>query len=88
MFEGNIGLAGHNRGYTNNYFANLKDLKKDDDILYSYNGQIKKYKVESHIIIEDTNWSYLQETEENYITLITCVENEPKYRRCIQAKEV
>ena len=26
-------------------------------------------------------------TEENRITLITCVENEPEYRRCIQGIE-
>ena len=26
-------------------------------------------------------------SEENKITLITCVENEPKYRRCVQAVE-
>ena len=39
-------------------------------------------------IIKDTDWSYLQETKENKLTLITCVENEPKYRRCIQAIEI
>ena len=26
---GNIGLAAHNRGYKNNYFQNLKELKKN-----------------------------------------------------------
>ena len=29
----------------------------------------------------------LKNTDENKITLITCLENEPEYRRCIQAIE-
>ena len=38
-------------------------------------------------IIKDTEWEYLDNTEENMLTLITCVENEPEYRRCVQAVE-
>ena len=30
---GNIGLAAHNRGYKNNYFQNLKELKQNIDVL-------------------------------------------------------
>lgn len=86
-FVGNVGLAAHNRGYTNNYFENLKNLKAGDEIRYYYQGQKKIYVVEKQKIIEDTDWSILEETEENRITLITCVENEPAYRRCIQAIE-
>ena len=39
-------------------------------------------------VIEETDWSYLQETEDNRITLITCVANKPKNRLCVQAVEV
>lgn len=85
--EGNIGLAAHNRGYKNNYFENLKKLKEGDEIIYHYKGKIQKYNVINSCIIEDTDWSYLEKTEENKITLITCVENEPKYRRCVQGIE-
>ena len=45
------------------------------------------YEVKTMEIIENTDWSYLKNTEDNRITLITCVENEPKYRRCIQGIE-
>ena len=85
--EGNIGLAAHNRGYPKNYFQNLKKLKEGDEIIYKYNEFEKIYIVKIHKIIKDEDWSYLQNTEENTITLITCVENEPIYRRCIQAVE-
>ena len=84
---GNIGLAAHNRGYKNNYFENLKKLKQGDKIIYNYKDFSKVYIVEKHEIIKDTDWSMLENTEENTITLITCVENEPEYRRCIQGIE-
>lgn len=84
---GNIGLAAHNRGYKNNYFKDLKKLKTGDEIKYKYKDFEKTYIVEEHKIIKDTDWSSLENTEENKITLITCVENEPEYRRCIQGIE-
>lgn len=85
--EGNIGLAAHNRGYKVNYFENLKKLDYGAEIIYKNKDFKKVYKVETIEIIKNTDWSYLEETEENTITLITCVENQPEYRRCIQGKE-
>ena len=85
--SGNIGLAAHNRGYDVNYFANIKKLKEGDEIVYKYNDFQKTYIVLKNIIITDTDWSYLKPTEKDSITLITCVENEPHYRRCIYAME-
>ena len=85
--NGKIGLAAHNRGYKNNYFENIKKLKEDDSIFYNYKGKIKEYKVEKISIIKDTDWNCLENTEKNIITLITCVENQPEYRRCIQGRQ-
>lgn len=85
---GNIGLAAHNRGYKQNYFKNLKKVKIDDEIIYKYENFEKRYIVKKIEIIENTDWSYLEKSEENKITLITCIENEPKYRRCVQGVEI
>lgn len=85
--DGNIGLAAHNRGYKNNYFARLKELKNGDSIIYYYKGEKREYIVDKHCIISDEDWSYLEKSEKNNITLITCVENEPNYRRCIRGIE-
>ena len=85
--NGNVGLAAHNRGYKNNYFQKIKELKEGDSIFYTYKGETKKYLVTKHVIIKDTDWTYLEDTDKNTITLITCVENEPEYRRCIQGEE-
>ena len=84
---GNVGLAAHNRGYNVNYFANLKKLKEGDEIIYKCYGFERTYVVTKNLIITDEDWSYLEKTEKNTITLITCVENEPMYRRCIQGEE-
>ena len=85
--KGNIGIAAHNRGYDVNYFQNLRLLKEGDEIKYKYNQYENTYEVTKNIIIKDTDWQYLENTEENTLTLITCVENEPNYRRCVQAVE-
>ncbi len=85
--NGNIGLAAHNRGYKNNYFAKIKNLQEGDIIYYVYEEKTKKYEVINQNIIKDTDWYCLENTEENMLTLITCVENQPEYRRCVQAKE-
>lgn len=49
---------------------------------------IKKYKVETNIVIKETDWSYIGNTKDNRITLITCEENKREYRRCIQGIEI
>ena len=85
--EGNVVLAAHNRGYDVNYFKDLKKLEKGDEIKYRYNEFEKIYEVEKCRIIKDTEYECLEETEDNRLTLITCVENQPEYRRCIQAIE-
>ena len=86
--DGNIGLAAHNRGYPVNYFKDLKKLKKGDFVFYQYQDFICCYQIENMVVIKDTDWTYLENTKDNTITLITCVENEPEYRRCIQAIQI
>ena len=78
--EGNVGLA-------ITYYKDLKLLKEGDEIKYKYNELEKMYEVEKCRIIKATEWEYLEEKEDNMLTLITYVENQPEYRRCVQAIE-
>lgn len=71
-------------GYPVNYFSRLKELEIGDEITYKLKNKTKKYIVQTVAIIEDTDWSYLQKTKEDKITLITCVENQPTKRLCVQ----
>jgi len=75
-------------GYPVNYFGKLKDVQIGDEIIYKTKYGNRKYKVHTKTVIKDTDWSYLKNTEDNRITLITCVENKPELRRCIQALEI
>lgn len=86
--NGNIALAAHNRGYKVNYFENIKYLEKGDEIYYCYKNEKQKYIVDESKIIKETQIEVLESTNENIITLITCVENRPEYRRCIIGKKV
>ena len=86
-WNGNIGLAAHNRGYQHNYFSNIKYLENGDEIIYKVNKNIKKYKVEKKVKIDSYDWSYLQDTNDNRITLITCVENKDDKRLVVQGIE-
>ena len=85
IFNGNVGLAAHNRGYPVNYFENLDKVEIGEAIEYRIDNFVKKYKVKSINVIKDTDWTYLGETDEDMITLITCVRNKPEYRLCVQA---
>ena len=84
--SGNIALAAHNRGYAVNYFNKIKELNIGDEIEYSYMGKVQVYLVYENRVIEDTNVEVVENTSENIITLITCVENKPAQRRCIRGK--
>ncbi len=87
VIKGNVCLGAHNRGYPVNHFQNIKNLEEDDLVYYKKDDTIRKYKVETSTVIKDTDWTYLENTDDNRVTLITCVENEPDYRRCVQAVE-
>lgn len=85
IFNGNVGLAAHNRGYPVNYFKDLDKVKIGEVINYRIDDFVKHYTVKSISIIKDTDWTYLENTNEDMLTLITCVRNKPEYRLCVQA---
>ena len=86
-WDGNIALAAHNRGVNNN-FGKLKKLSKGDVITYKTELGTRKYEVYFVGQIGVTDLSRLNPSNENIITLITCVEDQPLLRLCVQAKEL
>ncbi len=85
--DGNIGLAAHNRGYKINYFSNIHKLNIGDEVIYKLGDNVRKYKVDKKLEIDSYDWGYLNSTNDNRITLITCVDNEPNKRLVVQAIE-
>ena len=86
-WDGNVGLAGHNRGAKYN-IGTIKNLSAGDTITYTTMYGTRTYQVTSVKTIANNDWSYLQSTADNRITITTCLENHPESRVCVQAVEV
>ena len=86
-WDGNVGLAGHNRGVAN-HFGQIHTLENGDKITYTTRLGTRIYEVFYVGQIKETDFSRLGRTSENMITLITCVRNVPEMRWCVQAREV
>ena len=61
----NIALIAFNFGKTKNYFANLKELKIGDEVIYTVNDKVKKFKVIFNQIIEEESLKNVLEEHNN-----------------------
>lgn len=86
-WDGNVGIAGHNRGVTN-HFGKIHTLKTGDQITYTTQLGTRTYEVFFVGQIEETDFSRLERTNDNLITLVTCVQDVRNMRWCVQAREV
>lgn len=85
----NVALIAYNFGKSTNYFANLKELKIGDEIIYTVNDTVKKYKVLSNQIIEKENLNYILDENnsgEDTLKLFTYVKDLDTKLRYICAK--
>lgn len=83
-WDGNIGFAGHNGGASYSYFGDLHKVKIGDTITYTTELGARTYTVTEIWTISDEDWSHLERTDDNRLTLITCVAD-PSKRLCVQA---
>jgi sortase A len=85
-WDGNVAIAGHNRGVP---FAigGVKDLKNGDEIIYTTKYGTRTYEVFDRKQITDSDYSDFGWSDINILTIITCVENVPSMRWCVQARE-
>ncbi len=84
-YDGNVGLAAHNRGNKYSYFARINELEPGDEIVYTTKYGERKYIVNSKKEILETDWRQLEGTQDNRLTLITCIKNKVNQRLCVQA---
>ena len=83
--DGNVCLAAHN---SNLYWAKLHTLSTGDKIHYTCFLGTKEYEVSNISKISETDWSSLENTDTNTLTLITCVKGQKNLRLCVQTKEI
>ncbi len=86
VWDGNVAIAGHNRGVPV-AIGGIKDLKNGDEIIYTTKYGTRTYEVFYKQKITDTDYSNLGWTNENIITMITCVQDVPNMRWCVQARQ-
>lgn len=87
IWNGNVAIAGHNRG-VNNHFGKIHTLDIGDEIELLTKLGAREYEVYSVRKISVNDVSVLNPSAENIITLVTCVMNQPNYRWCVQARAV
>ena len=83
-WAGNVGLAGHNRG-VNTFFGQIHTLAEGDKIELTTALGTRIYTVESSQVIGENDWTPFGRTTDNRITLLTCIDNSPSQRLCVQA---
>ena len=86
VWDGNVGICGHNRG-AKYAIGNIKNLDAGDKITYTTTEGTRTYLVETVAMIRNDDWSYLSGTADNRITLVTCVAGDSSHRYCVQAVE-
>ncbi len=85
-WNGNVGACGHNRG-AKYVIGSIKDLEIGDIITYTTIYGTRTYAVSTVRKISNTDWSYLQSTTDNRITITTCVAGDSSLRWVVQAVE-
>ena len=86
IWDGNVALAGHNRG-VNNHFGKIHTLTAGDTVTLTTQLGTRTYSVTSVEKDSVTDSSGTAATTDNRITLYTCVMNQPDYRWCVTATE-
>jgi len=86
--SGNTALIGHNRGRSNGFFSFVRTLQEGDVIALDMNGITRNYTVTHSFIVHETDFTPLVEFGDNRLTMVTCVEYRPRYRRIAVAVEI
>lgn len=87
-WNGNIGLCAHNGNASYCWFRDLHKLEKGDVVIYQTALGTRTYQVSEVREIEETDWSMLGRTEDNRVTMTTCIDGKPSKRLCVQAVEI
>ncbi len=87
--KGNCVLSAHHGGYYGEFFLNIDKLEKEDIIqIIDKSGNIHNYSVYDKKTVQRTDWSVVDElNEQSTLTLITCVDSSQEQRIIVSAIE-
>ena len=69
------------------YFRDIHKLEKGDVLSYKTALGEREYTVSEVKEIPEDDWSFLGRTDDNRLTLITCITGKPSMRLLVQATE-
>lgn len=87
-YDGNVCLAAHNRGNQYSYFSRINELENGDEIIYTTRFGTETYVVNRIQEIDEQDWTLLKNTNENKVTLITCITDKREKRLCVQGTKI
>ena len=89
-WDGNVGLCSHNVPPAGAvaFFRDLHLLEAGDTLTYQTAQGERQYQVTEVREIAGDDWSYLSRTDDNRITMITCITGKPDLRLMVQAREI
>ena len=88
LHYGNVGLIGHNRGSRNGFFSFVRLLQYGDIVRLDVGGGIRTFEVFMKTIVDEADFSPLQQFGDNRLTLVTCVEYVRNQRRVVSLIEI
>ena len=86
-WNGNIGVCAHNGTASYCWFHDLHKVEKGDVVTYQTALGTRTYEVTEIKEIDETDWTMLGRTEDNRITMTTCINGKPSKRLVVQAVE-
>ncbi len=86
-WDGNVGLCAHNGTASYCWFRDLHQLKAGDEVVYKTALGNRIYLVSTVKEVSETDWSMLGRTDDNRLTMTTCIDGKPDKRLCVQAIE-
>jgi LPXTG-site transpeptidase (sortase) family protein len=88
-FDSNVGLSAHNQNFdgSDGYFKDLHTLEQGDIVMYKTALGERSYEVSSITTIAASDWSPLYHTDDNRLTMITCITGQQDKRLCVVAIE-
>ena len=88
-WDGNVSMSAHNINLdgSDGYFKYLYTLQKGDSVTYQTALGERSYMVESVSTIAASDWTPTGYTDDNRLTMITCISGQPDKRLCVTAIE-
>jgi len=86
---GNVGVSAHNINMDGSagYFLHLYRLQPGAIVRYETALGVREYAVQAIAEVDHYDWRLLDRTEDNRITMVTCITGQPEKRLIVQAVE-